>query len=165
MTHDPLRYSAARGRITDTDDSKAEPYHTVEGLVDETFTEVMRVQQHGFSSHPPKNSHGILLPLFGQRDMAVFLGGEGASRKGDLAEGDAAVYNGAGSYFHLEGANPKLNASGNLTITVASVTFVCGGQTLTFDGSGLKHNGVNIGATHTHDGVTTGADKTGVPSS
>ncbi len=164
MTHDPLRYSAARARITATDDSKSEPYHTVEGLTDETFTDVMRIQQHGVASHPPKNSHGILLPLFGQRDLAVFLGGEGPSRPGNLNEGDTALYNSAGSVFHLEGANPKLNASGGLSITVQSVTFVCGGQTLTFDASGLKHNGINIGATHTHDDVTTGTDKSGPPS-
>lgn len=38
-----------------------------------------------------------------------------------------------------------------------------GGNVLTFDGSGLKMNGINIGDTHTHGGVTTGTDDTDVP--
>ena len=38
-----------------------------------------------------------------------------------------------------------------------------GGNTLTFDGSGLKMNGKNIGDTHTHGGVTFGVDNTDVP--
>lgn len=38
-----------------------------------------------------------------------------------------------------------------------------GGNTLTFDGSGLKMNGINIGDTHTHGGVTPGSNDTDVP--
>lgn len=38
-----------------------------------------------------------------------------------------------------------------------------GGNTLTFDGSGLKMNGINIGDTHTHSGVVPGSGDTGTP--
>ena len=38
-----------------------------------------------------------------------------------------------------------------------------GGNTLTFDASGLKMNGKNIGDTHTHNGVTPGGGNTGTP--
>jgi len=47
--------------------------------------------------------------------------------------------------------------------TESSVTLTVGGQTLVLSASGLFHNGVNIGATHTHPGVTRGSGLTDPP--
>lgn len=43
------------------------------------------------------------------------------------------------------------------------VTLTVGGQTLVLSASGLFHNGVNIGATHTHSGVMAGNATSGPP--
>ncbi|BEL99002.1 hypothetical protein I5R28_10730 [Serratia marcescens] len=58
------------------------------------------------------------------------------------------------------------NASGTvrLHLTDAGVELTAGGQKLSLSPEGLRHNGVNIGATHTHGGVENGGGNTDVPS-
>lgn len=57
------------------------------------------------------------------------------------------------------------NASGavRLHLTDAGIDLTVGGQTLSLSAEGLRHNGVNIGATHTHGGVENGGGKTDAP--
>lgn len=57
----------------------------------------------------------------------------------------------------LQTAGAKIATSG------ASVSISAGGNTLELSGGGLKMNGKDIGDTHKHGGVTTGADQTDVP--
>jgi len=49
-------------------------------------------------------------------------------------------------------------------VSSGAIELRAGGQTLKLDTSGLKHNGTNIGATHTHGGVEVGGGNTGYPS-
>lgn len=48
----------------------------------------------------------------------------------------------------------------SVSVTDKAITLKIGGQVLELTSSGLKHNGVNIGATHTHEvkGVESGGD-------
>lgn len=48
-------------------------------------------------------------------------------------------------------------------VAAGAVTLRAGSQELVLGATGLRHNGVNIGATHTHSGVQSGAANTGVP--
>lgn len=54
---------------------------------------------------------------------------------------------------------------GNSVVSIAqdAIELRVGSQVLRLDASGLKHNGVNIGETHTHGGVQTGPSNTGAP--
>ncbi|QJU39669.1 Gp138 family membrane-puncturing spike protein [Serratia marcescens] len=57
------------------------------------------------------------------------------------------------------------NASGTVRfhLTDAGAELMVGGQKLSLSPEGLRHNGVNIGATHTHGGVENGGGKTDEP--
>lgn len=57
----------------------------------------------------------------------------------------------------LQTAGAKIATSGG------SVSISAGGGTLELAGGSLKHNGVEIGSTHKHGGVTIGAGQTDVP--
>lgn len=58
------------------------------------------------------------------------------------------------------------SASGTVRfhLTDAGIDLTVGGERLSLSAEGLQHNGVNIGATHTHGGVENGGGKTDVPS-
>jgi len=51
----------------------------------------------------------------------------------------------------------------SITLDKTGISMVAGGQSLVFNASGMKHNGTNVGASHTHGGVETGSGQTGGP--
>lgn len=65
--------------------------------------------------------------------------------------------------------------STSLVVTASGITLTVGGTTMTMNGSGistsgawshtgtLSNNGVNVGSTHAHSGVTVGGGNTGAP--
>ncbi|EIM8479584.1 MULTISPECIES: Gp138 family membrane-puncturing spike protein [Serratia] len=57
------------------------------------------------------------------------------------------------------------NASGDVRLHLndGGIELKVGGERLSLSSEGLRHNGVNIGATHTHGGVETGGGNTDVP--
>lgn len=57
----------------------------------------------------------------------------------------------------------SLDGSSVFSIGAGFIELKAGGQTLRLDSTGMRHNGVNIGSTHTHGGVTTGPNNTGAP--
>lgn len=66
----------------------------------------------------------------------------------------------------------NVNAAGSANVTVGGSTLLVNsskislssnGNTLEISAAGVKHNGVNIGSTHTHSGVATGPANTGAP--
>ena len=152
------RNSALRVMITASDDSQTEQYLTAQGLYSETFTQVMKVQQHGFSSNPPSGSHAVGLAPGSRRDQLLILGGEHPDhRPTGLAAGDSIQYNAtSGTSVKCEGGKVIISAGGTtVTISAAGIE-ITGGSTLT-------HNGVNISQNHVHVGVTPGPADTGVP--
>lgn len=54
-------------------------------------------------------------------------------------------------------------AGGGLTIAVGGVSMVISGGGVEITGGAVTHNGVNIGATHKHGGVSTGGAQTAQP--
>lgn len=58
----------------------------------------------------------------------------------------------------------SLDGATCIAIGTGTIELRAGGQVLKIDASGVKHNGVNIGGTHTHGGVEPGGGTTGGPS-
>lgn len=92
------RNSAHRFLIQKIDDSGPLQLIDADGLLDEKFTKIMRVHQHGFASHALKDSHMIALGLGGRRDMLVAFGGEHPDKRiKNLKEGEAVLYDSEGN--------------------------------------------------------------------
>ena len=66
-----------RGTVQKIDDSGSQQiFRKLRGLKSEAPEDVYRPQSHGFSSHPPEGSEGLLLSLGGRADRMVALGYE-----------------------------------------------------------------------------------------
>ncbi|MGN6536403.1 MAG: phage baseplate assembly protein V [Mesorhizobium sp.] len=61
------------------------------------------------------------------------------------------------------GATIKVDASSNISISTTGNLTISATGNVAIASATLKHNGVNIGSTHVHSGVTPGAADTGVP--
>lgn len=155
--HFTHRNSATRFEIQAIDDSKTESYAKVTGEVGEEFSEVMRVQQHGFSSNPPVGSHALGISQGGKRDVLFLVGGEMADRRPtDLAPGDSKLYNDDGCSVYCKGTDIIITAPG-ITITINAAGIKVEG------GARLEHDGKDFGKDHIHGGVLAGPDTTDVP--
>lgn len=72
--------------------------------------------------------------------------------------------NSGSAYMSFDDSGFEFKFGGNtLTMDGAGLGFSFGGNTLTMGADGLKMNGKNIGDTHTHGGVTSGAGNTAGP--
>ena len=161
-----LRRTVRRFTFSKVNDSGKESYADIEGLEDEKFTNVMRIQQHGFTSHPPSGSHAIGISLNGQSDQLVILGGElGAKRPTDVGEGDSMVYNANGASVHLKGNTLYAEAPSSIELKVGGCTLTISGSGFKFSGGTITHDGVSIDKTHVHQSVTQGPDLSGAPNS
>lgn len=69
----------------------------------------------------------------------------------------------------IDGANEdalviqSLDGSSCFALGADYLELKAGGQVLRLDSTGVRHNGVNVGGTHTHGGVQTGGGSTGGP--
>ena len=161
------RNSAARFLLQKLDDKGKQQYAKVDGLTDETFERVMRVQPHGFTSHPPAGSHMLGIALGGKRDTLALLGGEHPDKRHrNVGEGNTAIYNADGTIAKHVGKDYSVDAEGNMTFTSKTVKFKCGGVTVTISGDGVKveggkvqHDDKNIGKTHKHEDDGAGVPK------
>lgn len=84
------------------------------GTAGEELTKVHRVQSHGLYSNPPKGAHGVGIPLGGERDLAVVIGGEVAGlRPRNVTPGQTVLYDASGNIIRMFGGDGiKLNAAG-----------------------------------------------------
>lgn len=82
-----------RAELGSLDDSGELQTITGPGLAGEEFKDVHRVQSHGFASSPPVGSHGLVMPLGGQRILSAALGFEHPDhRQKSLPPGTAVLY-------------------------------------------------------------------------
>lgn len=100
--------------------------------------------------------------------MTVFSAGGEVDGKGMAFAGGFTDEKGAPS----SDGSASVFKFGAVTITVTSsiAKIVAGGLTVEISGAGfaitggdVTHDGKDIGATHKHDGVTSGSDETGTP--
>lgn len=152
-----------RARLMEFDDAGEYQTAKFRGFAGETFTKVHRMQTHGLSSHPPTDAVGLMLRL-GESDRALALGFETSGRPRSLPAGGAALYDQHGNVLKM--------VNTGVTLEAADVPVVIKAKTLRFEGdygvieasaAGIFHNGKNIGASHTHGGITRGGADTDPP--
>ncbi len=93
----------ARGVVQLIDDQQG--YQIIQStlLADETRTGLERMQQYGFTGHPPVGSETIVLFLNGDRSHGVVIAVDNREfRVRDLTEGDVAVYTSKGNFCKLK---------------------------------------------------------------
>lgn len=143
-------------------------------LSDETRDNVERLQNYGFSSNPHPGAEAVAVAVGGSRNHAVVIVCDDRRyRLTGLAEGEVALYDDLGSKIVLKRGNvievtaatkvrvvsPLVEMTGALTVT----GLVTGQAGLAINGGTVKHDGVSIGKTHVHSGVTVGLANTGAP--
>jgi phage gp45-like len=96
------RNNAHRYETTKVEDKGDIQLVEATGMDEEEHTEIMRVQPHGFSSHPPKGSHFLAVGLGGRRDNLVAIGGEHQDyRIKELLEGESVQYDTKGNFLRM----------------------------------------------------------------
>lgn len=165
------RNSALRVWLNSVDDDHKDKvqYAEAEGLYGEKWKQVIRVQPHGFSSVPPKDSHAFAIALGGKRDALAIFGGEHPDHKPKkLGAGNSAFYNADGTIMKMIGKDSSLEQEGEHVHKCKSITIKCGDTTLTLTKDGLhlkggylKHDDHKIDSTHKH--TNSGGTGTGGP--
>jgi len=134
------------------------------GSMADGWTEIHRIEPHGFASHPVKGGKALLLPMPGNPDIAYVLGGENpANRPGNLPQGGTALYDASGNIIRMvmgDGVTFDL-AGAAYTVRKDGVTFRISAGGVDIDGGYLKVNGVRVDETHRHDNVETGTGTSG----
>lgn len=100
--------------------------------------------------------------VFASRDISAAIQNRAPSQPGSLRRYDMAdgMYFGTllggplTDYIRIQSGAIALSTTGTMTINANSIAITS---------NSLTHNGKNIGATHTHSGVTTGGGTTGAP--
>lgn len=104
------------------------------GTMADGWTEIHRIEPHGFASHPIKGGKALLLPMPRNPDMAFVLGGENpANRPSGLPAGSTALYDASGNIIKLMGPDVVMDFASN-TITLTGGTWNIKGD-LNVDGN------------------------------
>lgn len=113
--------------------------------------------ESGKSSSPLKVGQiaAGLNPAGDPRQGFLVRGGYGGGQPSPNADMDANVFEDAGVRISVAG--------GSLTVVAGGTMFVLSAAGFTQTGGNQMHDGVNIGATHVHGGVTTGPADTAQP--
>lgn len=132
-----------RMRIKEVDDSGDQQKIKATGLTDDEYEDVVVVQGFGDNANPPAGAEGWGL-VFGNSDRVI------------------------GFNFETPGARPSNAASGGRKITAGGISITFAGGKYMISGNveitgTLKVNGVDVGDTHKHSGVTAGAAQSGPP--
>ncbi|PPQ42172.1 phage baseplate assembly protein domain-containing protein [Rhodopseudomonas palustris] len=100
---DALRSMLRRARVLKIDDSGTQQLLDLGGLKSERPEKIVRIQDHGFTSHPPKQAEGVMLQLGGRSSRTMFLGGEHKDhRPKNTAEGNAVLYDDKGNVVWMK---------------------------------------------------------------
>lgn len=118
-----------------------------------------------FCSGPGNNDQAVVMYLNGDRESPVILGylHSDVDQPPNTPAGASNWTFKNGSIGHDANGNVAITSTGNFTVTIGGVTFAVSSSGIAVTGGTLTHNGKNIGSTHEHSGVTTGASNTGVP--
>lgn len=137
--------SITRATVTAIDDGKRGQQITLKGFRSETFTDVLRAQPHGFSSHPPIGAIGHFLRL-GSSDRLVALGFETDKRPLSSPPGTSVLYDDKGNVIFAKGsAGVSIKAvEGGIMVEAmtGTITTKRGGMTVTLSDSRVDLGGL-----------------------
>lgn len=139
---------------------------TGRGAYGDGWTNIHRIEPHGFASSPVRGAKGLLLHSPSDPEVAFVLGLESPGhRPADLPAGATAFYDAHGNVTkYLMGDGVTMDVAGNAyVIRKGGVSLTISAEGVAIEGGQVTHNGKNIGDTHTHGGVLTGAASTSVP--
>jgi len=141
----------ARGAVTLVDASKKLQTLQVSLLDNEAKDTVDHLEPYGFTSNPPVGSEVLVAFVDGDRSHGVVLcASDRRFRPLNLLPGELALFDQWAHFIKFTQTGIVIN--GNVTITGNVATT-----------GTLQNNGVTVGSTHKHSGVTTGAGNTGNP--
>lgn len=138
----------------------------------ELIDDVERMQQYGMSSVPPISGTDCLVAfLGGDREQGIIIAAENRKlRVKGLKSGEVAIYDDLGNVVLLGRDQLSVTGKTKVVVTAPEVDLAAGASAIKMTAAGvaitstvLTHNGINIGATHTHGGVQNGNGNTLVP--
>jgi phage baseplate assembly protein V len=143
-----IRMMVSRAVIRLVNDATRTQNLQIEILKGEVYSAIERLQEYGFSSVPHAGAEAIVLSLNGDRGHGVVIvAADKRYRLTGLESGEVALHDDQGQMVAIKRDGIEIISS--MAVNVTSPT--------------LTHNGVNIGATHTHISATPG-NPTSVPS-
>lgn len=148
---DGLKRMITKALVSAIDDSTTMQLLKLKLDDSEVMEDVERIQNYGFTSHPPKNSEAVVGQVCGIKDLLVALVVDSAANRiKDLLEGETAFYSKFGQII-------KHKADGTTEINADKVVFKCDVE---FEGS-AEALGVDL-AVHKHTSPA-GGGSTGTP--
>ena len=148
--HRRLQMLIGRGRIKIGDDSASVQTQQVQVSDREIHDDMPRISEYGFTSMPLPECQAIVIFVAGERTNGVICGtNDERHRKTGLQPGEVALYDDLGQSIHLTRNGIVINGAG------LPISFV--------NTPSITHDGVPIGNTHKHGGVTPGAASTSTP--
>jgi len=150
----------ARGVMRGVNDSNGRQQLQVELLKNELRDGVEHMQNYGFTSHPKGGDVAVAF-IGGNREQGIVLVVDDRRYRISLEPGEVAIYDDQGNKVELLRDMIKVTAVAKIQIDAPVGEFNI--SQLDINGTSLKHNGKDIGATHKHGGVTIGTASSGVP--
>lgn len=150
---DRILLAISRAVVETIKDSSGIQTMQVSLLADEVQDGVERFQNYGLTSHPPKQSEGILVCPGGDRSHGILIVVDNRQyRLKGLQEGEVALYSDEGDYIKLKRGNEieistqklTVNATSSVDITTPSLN-VTGVVTVTGDISSQAQISDSIG--------------------
>lgn len=116
---DAVRSMNARARIKKVDDTGTQQLVDLYVRKNEEPVEVFRPQPHGFTSNPPKDSEGFVVPMGGRGDRMLYQeGGHKKYRPRNLPEGAVALYNHSGDIVKIVEASADFVHSKKINLKI-----------------------------------------------
>ena len=136
-----LRLMVSRAVVRLVNDATKTQTMQVEILKDEVYSAIERLQEYGFTSVPKAGAEAVVLSLNGDRGHGVVIvAADKRYRLTGLESGEVALHDDQGQSIIIKRTGIEITSS--MGVDINSPT--------------LEHNGVNIGATHTHISATPG---------
>ena len=145
-----IQLMLGHGRIQIGNDSGMVQVHQVQFAGNDVCDEVPRLTEYGFTSMPKPGCQALVVFIGGDRSNAAIVAtNDDNARLKNLQVGEVAVYDDLGQSVYLTRTGIVINGGG-LPVSINNTP-------------SIKHDGVEIGKTHVHGGVTSGGSVTSVP--
>ena len=154
----------SRGLLKDYDAGGPQHLAGISGYSGEIIPDTVRMQQFGQSSSPPVGSHVLFMRLGASSDKVMLIGIDHPNYgPRDLASGEHCVFDAHQHSVELRADGLLIKAPDKIVFSVGDISLRIDKTGFHFEGGPIFNDGVNIGSTHVHSGVSSGPTHTGVP--